>query len=469
MSHSRMEGRRGSIHVVALTGAAAIALSALAGAAHSPAAGSERRIRSDSVPTFATDVAPIIYRSCGSCHRPGGIGPFSLLDYDSASKHLKDIGRAVRSGYMPPWHAEAPYGTFMNDRRLAAADKRTIARWIAAGAPLGDATALPPKPVFTDGWEIGKPDVVLAMGEDYDVPAHGTVEYQYFEVPTNFTEDKWVQAIEIRPGAREVVHHVLVFARAPQAALRPAESTGTPGGGAPAAVPRPKPVLVFDANNKIDDKPRTDLAHPAPRNVGSLIGGTAPGTNVLRFPAGTALKIRAGSVLVFQMHYTARGHAMKDRSSVGFIFAPQPPSEQVFATHFFNAQFTLPAGEKNVMVPSTLGFNEGVKVYGLFPHTHLRGVRWQYTLEKPDGTSEVILDVPHYDFNWQTYYLFSTPLQVAGGSRIVAKAWYDNSAENPDNPDPTIAVHWGDQTWEEMQYTGILYSVDSRRLAPAGK
>jgi hypothetical protein len=355
---------------------------------------------------------------------------------------------------------------------LADADKRTILRWIATGAAFGDSAKLPAAPSFPDGWEIGTPDTVFAMQEEFHVPERGTIEYMYFEVPTNFTEDKWVQAIEIRPGARDVVHHVLVFARSPEPSPNGAAATGGTGvvaAGSPAGPPAMKPVLVFDSTQRFPDLPRKDSLHAPPRRLGSLIGTTAPGTNVLTFPEGTALRIRAGSILTFQMHYTAKGHARMDRSAVAFRFAKEPPSEQIIATQFYNGQFTLPPGASDVMVPSSVGFNEPVRVYGLFPHTHLRGKRWKYTLVRPDGTSEVILDVPKYDFNWQTYYLYAKPLEIPAGARIVAHAWYDNSAENENNPDPSATVHWGDQTWEEMQYTGMLYSVNSRRLTTTAK
>ncbi|MDF1503285.1 cytochrome c [Roseisolibacter sp. H3M3-2] len=438
-------------HPALLAAAALAAVASLAAVPHPAPPGAP--------PTFAEDVAPILFRNCATCHRPGGIGPFSVLDYDTVKARAEDIREAVSTGAMPPWHAEAPHGTFRNDRRLSDADRRTILAWLDGGAKLGDRAKLPPAPTFAGGWEIGTPDAVLTMAEDFVVPARGTIEYQYFEVPTNFTEDKWVQALEIMPGARQVVHHVLVFARPPAApAVQPAAN-------APPA-PRPRPVLVFDENNDTVDPPRRDTLHAPPRQLGTLVGTTAPGTNVLRFAEGTALRIRAGSTLVFQMHYTAHGHETRDRTSVGFAFAKEPPAEQVLASQFFNGKLVLPPGKKDVMIPSTLGFNEAVRVHGLFPHTHLRGTRWQYTLEKPDGTSEVILDVPRYDFNWQTYYLFATPLEVPAGARIVSRAWYDNSEGNPDNPDAAAEVRWGDQTWEEMQYTGILYSVNSRRLRP---
>ena len=429
------------------------------------------RIAHDTL-TFAANVAPILYRNCVSCHRPGGIAPFSMLNFDTVTGRLKDISDVLREGKMPPWFAVAPVGTFRNERHISDADKRTILRWIATGAPFGDSTRLPAAPSFPDGWEIGTPDAVFTMPEAFHVPARGTVEYMYFEVPTNFTEDQWVQAIEIRPGARDVVHHVLVYARPPETPrpASPAPNGSAQGGVVPAGAPAraaAKPVLVFDSTQKIDDVPRKDSLHAPPRRLGSLIGSLAVGTNVLTFPEGTALRLRAGSILTFQMHYTAKGHERMDRTSIGFRFAKAPPSEQIIATAFINGQFTIPPGAKDVMIPASVAFNEPARVYGLIPHTHLRGTRWQYTLVRPDGSSEVILDVPKYDFNWQTYYLFAKPLDIPAGGRIVARAWYDNSADNENNPDPSAAVRWGDQTWEEMQYTGMLYSVPGRRVQPA--
>jgi hypothetical protein len=414
-------------------------------------------------PTFAEDVAPILYKNCTMCHRPSGLGPFSLLDYDSAKANINEMYDAVSSKQMPPWHAEGPRGVFRNDRRLSDADRQTILRWIDAGAKPGDLKKLPPRPDYPTSWMMGVPDLVVGMSEEFSVPASGTVEYQYFEVPVPITEDKWVQAIEILPGAREVVHHVLVYAKIPPApgAVAPTAASRPPG------TPAPQPLLIRNrAHATPPDPPRTD-AHAPPRQLGTLIATETPGNNLMEFPKGTALRLRAGTVLTFQMHYTAHGHAMNDRTKVAFRFAKEPPDEEIFASHFFNGSFTIPAGAKDVAIPGEIGVSEPVRIWGMMPHTHLRGTRWQYKLEKPDGTSQIVLDVPHYDFNWQTYYMFATPLEVPAGGKIVSMAWYDNSASNKSNPDPTKDVKWGDQTWEEMQYTGFLYSVPSRRLKPA--
>ena len=416
-------------------------------------------------PTFAEDIAPILYRNCTVCHHPGGLGPFSLIQYDSAKARATKIRAAVSTGVMPPWHADGPHGVFRNDRRLSDADKQTIVRWVDAGALPGDLKKLPAAPDYSAKWAIGVPDVVVAMSEEFEVPATGMIEYQYFDVPTNLTEEKWVQAIEIMPGARDVVHHVLVYAKIPPgtAPVAPAPAAAAPP--SPAAGAPTGPLFIRNRAHGIPAPPRRLDPRNPPRQLGALIGSTAPGTNVVEFPAGTALRLRAGTVLTFQMHYTAHGHATKDRTSVGFRFAKEMPTEEIFAASFVNGSFTLPAGAKDVQVPAELNVGATpVRIWGMLPHTHLRGTRWQYTLEKPDGTSEIILDVPRYDFNWQTYYLFATPLELPAGAKIKSMAWYDNSASSKHNPDPTKDVTWGDQTWEEMQYTGFLYSVPSRRL-----
>ena len=236
--------------------------------------------------------------------------------------------------------------------------------------------------------------------------------------------------------------------------------------GAASRLAAPVPVLI--PNRTWSQTPprsqRLDSLHAPPRLLGTLIGTETPGNNYIQFPKGTALLIRAGTVLTFQMHYTAHGHEMKDRTTVGFRFATEMPDEQIFASQFINGTLTLPAGAKDVAVPAEIGFGQPVRIWGMMPHTHLRGTRWQYKLVQPDSTSEVILDVPRYDFNWQTYYMFAKPLEVPAGAKITSMAWYDNSESNKHNPDASIEVKWGEQTWEEMQYTGFLYSIPSRRL-----
>jgi hypothetical protein len=407
-----------------------------------------RFVAQSATPTFSKDVAPILNRNCVTCHRPGEMAPMSLMTYEQARPYAKSIRGRIELGTMPPWHAEAPEGTFVNERRLTPAEKQTLIQWAANGAPEGDPRDLPQPPVFPAGWTIGTPDVIVAMAQPFEVPATGTIEYQYFQVPTNFTEDKWVQALEIRPGARSVVHHVLVFA-------------SEPGGS-----PRQQP-FVPQNNGARGGQVATAIAaavrgraQTAASARGPLIATTAPGTNAQVFPLGSALRIKAGSVLTLQVHYTATGKAERDRTSVGFIFAKEAPKQEVRSASFINFQLTIPPRADDYRLDAQIEFTEDAHITALFPHTHLRGKSWEYRLTYPDGREEVVLSVPHYDFNWQTYYQYAKPLAVPKGTRLVAIAHYDNSANNKSNPNPNSEVRWGDQTWEEMQYSGITYTVD---------
>jgi hypothetical protein len=392
-------------------------------------------------PTFTKDVAPILYKNCVSCHRPGEIAPMSLLTYQDARPWAKAIRDEVSERNMPPWHADAPKGTFHNERGLTDAERDTLVQWVNGGARQGDPKDLPRPPAFTDGWQIGKPDLVLEMQEDYKVPADGIVQYEYFYIATNFTEPKYVQAIEVRPGNREVVHHVLVNYRAKPDMQR-------------------APVLQFNQEQS-QFPPSTPGLRPRrndPGMPGRLLATYAPGTNPQVLPGGTALRLEAGGVLQLQMHYTTTGEAATDRTKVGLIFSKEPAPREIRVSQFLNTTLNLPAGASDISVDAEVSFVQDATVWGIFPHTHLRGKRWEYKLIQPDGAVKPILSVPRYDFNWQTYYMFREPLQIAKGSKIVSTAWYDNSAANKANPDPKVDVKWGDQTWEEMQYTGILFS-----------
>ena len=400
----------------------------------------------DTIPTFSTDVAPILYKNCATCHRPGEIAPMSLLTYEQARPWAKSIKEKVALGQMPPWHATQDRGIFSNDRRLTVAEKDTLIRWASNGAPQGNPQDLPPVPKFIDGWEIGQPDQVFTMAKAYEVPASGTINYQYFNIPTNLSEDKWIQAIEVRPGARRAVHHVLVFCKEPGAAPRPAAFA--------VLIPKPEP------------KPGDDPDHPKPApntSPGALIATTAPGTNAMIFAPGRALRIRAGSTLVLQLHYTAYGAPASDQTSVGVIYAKEPPRQEIRASEFLNGTLKLPPGSPDTEVDSAIQFLEDSHITAIFPHTHLRGKSWEYHMVYPDGRSEVVLTVPKYDFNWQTYYVLAKPLAAPSGSRLEAFAHYDNSAENKWNPDATVEVLWGEQTWQEMQYSGLTYFVDQQR------
>ena len=404
--------------------------------------GAASRTAPAAVPTFTRDVAPILYRNCVQCHRAGEIAPMSLLTYQEVRPWARAIRKATSEGVMPPWHAAAPEGTFENERRLSAAEKDVIARWVAGGAPEGDARDLPAAPPLVHGWRIGKPDVVLEMQEEYEVPASGMVEYEYFYIPTNFAEAKWLQAIEVRPGNRSLVHHVLAFYQAPL------------------DQPRSAPVLKFIPEHMKLPPRRPGKRPPQETNLPSrIIASYAPGTDPQVFRPGTALRLAPGGVIELQMHYTTNGKAGTDRTKVGMIFAKEAPAQELRASQFLNATLSIPARAVNHQVDTEVGFLQDVTLWGLFPHTHVRGRKWEYTAVLPDGSKKALLSVPRYDFNWQTYYMFKEPIVLPKGTRILSSAWYDNSDRNPSNPDPSVEVKWGDQTWEEMQYTGFIYSL----------
>jgi peroxiredoxin len=369
---------------------------------------------------YASDVATIIQRKCQECHRPGQVAPFALESYEQARKHAKAIREVVAERRMPPWHADPRYGHFSNDRSLTAKERAVVLAWIDQGMPAGDAKDLPAPRQFAEGWTIGKPDVVFKMPEQFSVDAGGVLPYQYFRVPTGFKEDKWIQAAEAKPGDRSVVHHIL--------------------------------VLVDDHG-----------ANRRPGEADEYLVAYAPGDVPAVFPNGTAKLIPAGADLVFQVHYTPIGVAKVDCSSVGLIFAKGTVKQKAMTIGISQHQFTIPPGNDNYAVASTLTFPRGAEILSFLPHMHLRGKSFEYTAHYPDGKSEVLLSVPAYDFGWQSNYRLAEPRRVPKGTRIDCLAHFDNSAKNPSNPDPTKTVRWGDQTFEEM----MIGYVDCVLDAPA--
>jgi mono/diheme cytochrome c family protein len=422
---------------------------------------------SSSAPTFSKDVAPIFFANCTTCHRPGEIAPMSLLTYKDARPWARSIANAVKNGAMPPWHADPAIGHFSNERRLTEAQKTTIARWVEAGAPEGDPKDLPASPQYTQGWRIGKPDVVLEMQEDYPIPATGEIPYLYFEVPANFDEDRWVQAWEMRPGNPAVVHHVIVFVKPPQ-------PPGQPAQGAPGAAGRPQqqPLITFAEGMDIpagqtggpdlpegERKPTFPNYRPRPRGVAGSIGGYVPGNSTRVFAGGTAIRLPKGSSLVFQMHYTTTGKETTDRTKMGLIFSKEPPKMPLSGTALVNGGLHIPAGAPDHRVDAEMTINRDLLLFSMTPHTHVRGKKWYYEVIYPDGRKEPLLSVPNYDFEWQHEYQFTQPLKLPAGTKVRASAWYDNSKANKSNPDPTKDVWWGDQTWEEMMFTSFTFHV----------
>lgn len=374
--------------------------------------------------TFTKDVAPILYKSCAGCHRAGEIAPMSLMTYQEARPWAKSIRERVVERSMPPWSADPKYGHWANDPRLSDKEINTIVEWVNAGAPKGDDKDLPPMPKFTDGWTIGQPDVVLQMPEEHTVPADGTVPYLYFSMPTGFTEDKWIRAMEIRPGNRSVVHHVIAFTQDPS---------------------------VKDTNPGGEGELRRGRTY---------LGGITPNRTGIVYDPGTARLIKKGSNIVFQMHYTTNGLVSKDRTKIGFVFAKESGNKLLITGNAANGRFVIPPGDPNYEVKSSKTFDEDVLIISFMPHMHVRGKDFVYTAVYPDGRSEILLNVPKYDFNWQLYYFPKEPIALPKGTRLDCVAHFDNSPKNKFNPDPTREVRWGDQTWEEMQYTGITFVVE---------
>jgi peroxiredoxin len=373
--------------------------------------------------TYSRQVARILQKNCQECHRPGQVGPMPLLTYDDALSWSETIREVIEERRMPPWHADPRYGKFSNDRSLSKSERDALLAWIDQGCPRGDVKDLPPPRSFVTGWSIGRPDLVLTMPKEYDVPAEMPrqgIPYRYFSVPTHFTEDRWVTRAEARPGAGEVVHHIVVF-------IEP-------------------PGETFNPND-----PRV-----------RVLGGTAPGDMPLILPPGMARRIPAGSRLIFQMHYTPNGRAQKDRSSIGLIFAKQPPQFEVRTVPIFNAAFLISPGEANLEVESEFKFRRSGRVIGFMPHMHLRGKDFRYEAIYPDGNTVTLLSVPRYDFNWQSVYRLAEPLLVPAGTRIHCVAHFDNSAKNRNNPDPGRFVAWGDQTWEEMMIGWMDFAYDGK-------
>jgi hypothetical protein len=428
--------------------AAICAAAALLGAG--VAAQSQRAAAPASAPTFSRDVAPIFYSKCVGCHRPGEVAPMSLITYKDVRPWASAIREKVTTRVMPPWHADRQYGTFRNDLSLTQREIDTIAAWASTGAGEGNPSDLPALPTFPVGWQIGTPDQVFEMQADYQVPASGEIEYQYFEVPTNFTEDKWMQAGEVRAGDKAHVHHIIVYVREPKPsnrpsvlAVRPILPTGQP--------PAPPPA-----------RPPATTRGSAPGGGDAMLVNWAVGEDAPVYLPGTAKRIPAGSTLIFQVHYTTNGKPGVDRSRIGLIFAKEPPRQEIRTGIIANPLFAIPAGAANHQVEAEATFSEDVRVWTMHPHMHLRGKDMTYTVVYPDGRSQIVLNVPKFDFGWQTDYWLAEPLALPKGSKLHVRAHFDNSAANRSNPDPTQVVRWGDQTWEEMMIGFFTYTVEGQ-------
>ena len=398
-------------------------------------------IQADKTLTFHKDITPLLQTHCQSCHRPGEVGPFPLFTYDDVYDHAETIEEVVLDRRMPPWHGvlNEKFGKLRNDKRLSADDVRTLVGWIRAEMPKGDARDAPkavawPSPT---AWAIGKPDFVYQMAKPFAVPATGVVNYQFFRVPLRLKSDRWVQAIQVRPGNREVVHHIGLH-------IAPASDEDFSGFAMAALF-----GLTGDRSRPLNDYVPGDLS------------------NHKEYPSDQAVRIPQGSDLIFEVHYTPNGKATTDQSQVAIRWAKGAPSDEVLTKVFRKKRggFMIPAGDPHYRMEDSYYFEQDVQVDTIRPHMHLRGQSYRLDLvERDPATDEVtrretILSVPNFDANWQRTYELETPLPVAAGTELVATVYFNNSKLNPNNPDPSANVYWGLQTTDEMFSTRIQYRL----------
>jgi hypothetical protein len=354
----------------------------------------------------------------------------SLLTYQQVRPYAKAIKAAILQKTMPPWPADPHFSKFENDRSLTAEEVAIISAWVDSGAKEGDKAEAPAPRKWVEGWNITKPDVVIKMPMPFEIAAKGEVEYQYIVVPSGLTEDKWIQAVEVRPSDRTVVHHAVVYLREPGSKWMADAKPGVPYVPANLTA-QSRFANVLGASNDV-------LTVYTPGMVPDI------------WKDGQAKQIKAGTDFVIQMHYTASGKPTKDQTSIGLVYAKEEPRERIVTTAAVNNRFMIPAGDGNFKAEATVPVVNPMTMISLFPHMHLRGKSFQYELIYPTGETKTILRVDHWSLNWQLSYKLAEPIELTPGMKVRATAWWDNSANNPSNPDPSKEVTWGDQSWEEM-------------------
>ena len=418
-------------------------------------------------PTYARDVAPILFQHCVECHHANDIAPMPLTTYAEVKPWAAAIREAVLLKTMPPWKADPHIGKWSNDPSLTDIQIATIKAWVEAGKPEGDPRYLPPTPVFADGWRAGKPDAIVTIPK-FELSAKGADEYSYITVPTNFTEDRWVISAELRPGNRKIVHHAHVFVLDPEPAAKAAAQPDpakeyakwlTVNEGTLSWIRPDAPVIddgcARDDNGLLPGSQQGDL--------GNLLSSFLPGRAPDVYPEGTARLIKAGSKLNFQIHYSrATGKVEYDETSVGLIFAKQPPRTVARRIDLGNHMFLIPANDPHHVVTECHTLQKDLYITSLTPHMHLRGKAMQIQVTYPDGRVETLLNVPNYNFNWQITYRTREPIFIPKGTRVKITGTFDNSANNPLNPDPTQTIRWGAASETEMMDGWIEY-VDARQ------
>src|ERR1700722_19544310 len=384
-------------------------------------------------PSFYKDVLPILQDHCQSCHRSGEVAPMPLETYEQTRPWALALAHEVEMKIMPPWFADQRYGHFSNDTSLTPQQVATISRWAEVDAPAGDSHDAPPPRKWAEGWNIPHPDLVVKMPRAVKIPAEGEVEYTYEIVPTRFAEDRWVQMSEFRAGSPAHVHHAVVYIRPPDSTWLRHAPVGEP----------------FTASTLADPDERRE-AH---ETTSDLLLVYAPGSSPDQWPDGMAKFVPKGSDLVFQMHYTTNGTADDDQTSIGILFAKTPPKQRVITLQLNNHALIIPPGADDFRVEVQGTLPNDATLLSFFPHMHLRGKRFEYDILHGDAHDEANVEVllrVNYHFHWQLSYRLAEPRLLKAGTRLRAVAWYDNSKNNPHNPDPEKTVTWGDQTSDEM-------------------
>lgn len=437
-----------------------------------------KELRSEETATFSKHVAPIFFKNCAECHRPGEAAPMSLLSYKEARPWAKSIKEKVVSREMPPWHADPRYGEFKNDRRLTDTEIATIVNWVDNGAREGETRDLPAAPKFADGWSIGKPDLVISMPEPFKVEASGPDEYQLFPLDYTFPQDTFVKAVEVRPGNRKVVHHLVAMIKPPDDPTKPqlskeeaeklkaAQQTESIfyREGFVQRVKADAPVYDNGCELKNGGSGRTRNTEKRGVSLMPILAVYAPGRNPNLFEEGTVKFIPAGSKIVLQVHYSkVAGEVQTDRSSVGLIFATKPPTKVSNTEMVFNAYFKVAPGEAGHSVSACWTTDRDMQITSLMPHMHMRGAAMEVKAVFPDGRKEILLNVPKYDFSWQTSYLLKEPVTVPKGTTIFVTGVFDNSTKNRYNPDPASFVRWGEPTYDEMMLCFIECSDEVKQ------
>jgi peroxiredoxin len=376
--------------------------------------------------TYAKQVSRILQARCVSCHRPGEIAPFSLTDYRQASGWSSMIAEVVDAGRMPPWHASPEHGKFANDARLTPDEKKAIDAWVAAGSPEGDPSDLPPPARYAEGWRIPSPDLVLEMPREVEIPAEGTMPYKNILVDPKLSGDVWVRASQVRPGNASVVHHMVVYVLPP--GVKRIDETG-----------------------------------------GDFLAAYAPGMPPRILPEGVARRVPAGSKLLFQLHYTPRGTRQVDRSRIGLTFAdPATVRKELKSGMAIDMKLRIPPGAADFVTRATFRFDQAALLYSMMPHMHLRGKSMRFEAEFPDGRREVLLDVPRYEFDWQNLYVLDEPRAMPEGTILHCEGHFDNSAGNPNNPNPNRLVTFGEQTNDEMLVGYLNFALVDQDLKLGG-